>query len=272
MVEPDATALLDIAWHAGQAALNIYRQKQSIKVTWKADDSPLTLADQESHNIISHGLMSLGGIPILSEEGELPLWSTRQQWGEYWLIDPLDGTREFIKGSGEFTVNIALIREAEPVFGVVYVPVTDVLFCGQKNVGAFRQQGRHGLREKIRCSDFPSTAHGWRVVGSRSHTSPQMFELLAALPNHQLTTVGSSLKFCLIAEGKADLYPRFGPTNEWDTAAAQAVLEAAGGQVLDWKTLLPLRYNTKESLLNPSFAACADISPCLEHLMRSLIA
>lgn len=216
--------------------------------------------------------MSLGGIPILSEEGELPPWSLRQRWGEYWLVDPLDGTQEFIKGSGDFTINIALIREGEPIFGVVYVPVTDVLFYGQKNVGAFRRQGRHGLQEQIHCSHFPSVADGWRVVSSCSHASSRLFELLAALPNHQLTQVGSSLKFCLIAEGKADLYPRLGPTCEWDTAAAQAVLEAAGGQVLDWKTLQPLRYNTKESLLNPSFAACAGLSTCLESLSKSIVA
>lgn len=268
----DLEVLLDIVWRAGQSVLEIYQHREDFVVSWKLDNSPLTLADHESHKIISHGLTSLDDTPILSEEGDLSEWSVRQHWREYWLVDPLDGTHEFIKGNGEFTINIALIREGEPVFGIVYVPVTDVFFYGQKKVGAFRRQGRHGRHEQIHCSAFPSALESWRVVSSRSYSSLQLAELLAALPNHQLTSVGSSLKFCLIAEGKTDIYPRFGPTSEWDTAAAQAVLEAAGGQVLSWQTLLPLRYNTKASLLNPSFVACGSFSACLERLSKSLVA
>lgn len=244
---------------AGRAALAIYRARE-LCVNTKADDSPVTLADKESHRILCEGLADLDSRPVISEEGDIPPWRVRQSWREYWLIDPLDGTKEFIKGNGEFTINIALIRDGEPVFGIVYVPVTDVFYFGGKGRGAFRQDGLDITRRSIRCAGVPTADDQWRVLGSRSHPSAQLAEFLVRLPRHQLKSVGSSLKLCLIAEGEADLYPRFGPTSEWDTAAGQAVLEAAGGQVLDWSTLSPLRYNTKESLLNPSFIACAGIS------------
>lgn len=252
--------LLPLCHQAGERILALYQSTDSV-VRYKSDDSPVTLADYASNRILVEGISSVSPLPVLSEEGDLPPWPTRQQWREYWLIDPLDGTREFIKGTGDFTVNIALIRNGEPVFGIVYVPVTDLFYFGGKGAGAFRQRGLAATPEGIHCTDLPPPNGVWRVLGSRSHSSPKLAELLSALPSHRLTPVGSSLKFCLIAEGTADLYPRFGPTSEWDTAAAQAVLEAAGGQVLDWNTLSPLRYNTKDSLLNPPFIACTSICP-----------
>lgn len=224
----------------------------------KSDQSPVTLADLQSHRIIQQGLARLGDLPLLSEEASIPPWEVRRTWQEYWLIDPLDGTREFIKRNGEFTINIALIRLGEPVLGIVYTPAQDNFYWGGVNIGAFRQQGYKGSAEQIHCAPAPSREESWRVVGSRSYHSPELGIFLQSLERYELTPVGSSLKFCLVAEGKADLYPRFGPTCEWDTAAAQAVVEAAGAHVLNWESLKPLRYNQKDTLLNPNFIVCAE--------------
>lgn len=260
MISPDPNKLTKLVWLAGQAVLEVYHRGH-FAVTSKTDLSPVAEADTYSHQVLAEGLREIAEVPMVSEESEALPWSLRREWHEYWLVDPLDGTREFIKGSGEFTINVALIRDGDPVFGIVYVPVTDEFFYGAPGVGAFYQQGVAGRPKPILCADLPSGEGLWRVLGSRSYRSEQLTELLSRLPHYQLIPVGSSLKFCLIAAGEADLYPRFGPTSEWDTAAAQAVLEAAGGQVLDWHRLTPLRYNTKESLLNPPFIACSGVSP-----------
>lgn len=246
----------DIARQAGSAIMEIYQQDFSVYE--KDDASPLTDADLAAHNIICTQLKGISDLPILSEEAADISWEQRQQWQQYWLVDPLDGTKEFVKKNGEFTVNIALIHQGEPVLGVVYAPALDVTYTGAKGIGAFKSE-----------PDSPAQAiqaQAWqdglcKVVGSRSHQSPDIKAFLASIPGEtELVAMGSSLKLCLVAEGAAHLYPRLGPTSEWDTAAAQAVAEAAGAQV----TILQagqgyqernavLRYNQKESLLNPFF-------------------
>jgi len=245
--------ILDISRRAGEAILRVYSQE--IRVEHKADASPLTQADLASHHLIIEALHALTpSVPVLSEESAALDFSTRSRWSEYWLVDPLDGTKEFIKRNGEFTVNIALVQDHEPVLGVVHVPVSGSSYCGLKGVGAQRVSA-NGIAEsisvRIPCAD-PVI-----VVGSRSHANPVLQEHLAALGPYELVSMGSSLKFCLVAEGKADFYPRLGPTSEWDTAAAHAVVEAAGGKVVTLDGL-PLRYNTKASLLNPEFLVIAD--------------
>ena len=179
-------------------------------------------------------------------------------WQRYWLIDPLDGTKEFIKKNGEFTVNIALIDQGKAVFGVVYAPALDVTYWGDAD-GAFKESG--GQVESIRVSEVPAEGAVWRVVGSRSHQTDEFKAFVQGLPDTEVVSMGSSLKLCLVAEGVADLYPRLGLTSEWDTAAAHAVVTAAGGQVLQYPELTPLLYNTRpDTLLNPFFIVCADKS------------
>ncbi len=257
MTKLDLAALLDVAidlaHQAGEEILTVY--DGDFAVQHKEDDSPLTAADLASHRLIVAGLRALTPqLPILSEESLPPDFATRAAWPRYWLIDPLDGTKEFVKRSGEFTVNIALIDEHRPRLGVVYTPVLRLTYAGAQGVGAFKQQG-DAERQSIRVRPLP--AGPVTVVGSRSHGTEALNAYLERLGPHQLRSMGSSLKFCLVAEGAADLYPRLGPTSEWDTAAAQAVVEAAGGQVTDL-TRKPLRYNTKESLLNPHFLVFGD--------------
>jgi 3'(2'), 5'-bisphosphate nucleotidase len=244
-----ADALRPIAARAGAAIMEVYNG--AFTVERKDDESPLTLADLESQRIIVEGLQRLTpGVPVLSEEAAQAPWSVRQSWRELWVVDPLDGTREFVKRNGEFTVNIALVTEHEPVLGIVAAPAQGISYWGAQGVGAFRQD-QNGAVQQIRVSAPVSPL---RVVGSRSHMSPETADYLAGFPAHEMTGVGSSLKFCLLAEGKAELYPRFGPTSEWDTAAGQALLEAAGGHVtrMDGHRL---RYNCRESLVNGDFVA-----------------
>jgi 3'(2'), 5'-bisphosphate nucleotidase len=244
-----ADALLLIAARASAAIMAVY--DGAFTVERKLDDSPLTLADLESQRIIIEGLTRLTpGIPILSEESAQAPWSERRAWRELWLVDPLDGTREFVKRNGEFAVNIALIVEHEPVLGIMAAPVQGLLYWGAAGFGAFRRD-HNGAPLQIRVA---APAAPIRVLGSRSHTSPRTAAYLARLAPYELTAVGASLKFCLLAEGKAELYPRFGPTSEWDTAAGQALLEAAGGHVtrMDGHRL---RYNCRESLINGDFVA-----------------
>jgi 3'(2'), 5'-bisphosphate nucleotidase len=243
-----AEALLPIVALAGAAVMRIY--DGAFAVEFKSDDSPLTLADLESQRVIIEGLTRLTpNIPILSEESA-QAWTMRQKWRQLWLIDPLDGTREFVKRNGEFTVNIALVVDHEPLLGIVSAPALGSVYWGAPGIGAF---SRH--RDAVQCAIKVSPPEApLRVVGSRSHFDAATASYLARLRPHVVVGIGSSLKFCLIAAGKADLYPRFGPTSEWDTAAGQAVLEAAGGGV----TLLdgrPLRYNCRETLLNGDFVA-----------------
>jgi 3'(2'), 5'-bisphosphate nucleotidase len=249
-----AQALLPVVSRADAAIMKVY--EQAFTVEHKVDDSPLTLADLESQRVIVEGLKRLTPeIPILSEESAHAPWSERCHWRELWVVDPLDGTREFVKRNGEFTINIALIAEHEPVLGVVSAPARDLVYWGAAGVGAFRRRAG-GAASKIRVAP-PGVPI--RVVGSRSHLSPQTALYLERLAAHELTGIGSALKFTLLAEGGADLYPRFGPTSEWDTAAGQALLEAAGGHVtrMDGHRL---RYNCRESLINGDFVAFTDAS------------
>ncbi len=219
------------------------------EVSYKADNSPLTAADLASHEIIVAGLAALApDIPLLSEEGAERPYSTRRDWDLFWLVDPLDGTKEFIKRNGEFTVNIALVESGVPVLGVVYAPDLERIYLGTVGDGAWRQDGS-GERRPIGATGTDSETLA--VVASRSHAGEELKAFLAQLEDHRLVSMGSSLKICLVAEGAADVYPRLGPTMEWDTAAAHAVVLAAGGEVLDYSGVT-LRYN-KENLLNPYF-------------------
>ncbi|WP_456373767.1 3'(2'),5'-bisphosphate nucleotidase CysQ [Thiolapillus sp.] len=255
MTLPDIQQINQIAREAGKAILNVYAQ--DFEVQEKADSSPLTQADMASHRLIEAALKQFTpDIPVLSEESAKIPYAERRQWNRYWLIDPLDGTREFVKRNGEFTVNIALIDKDGPVLGVVHVPVTGITYFGDVEAGAFRQEG-NSPPEQIHVTR--PCASPMRVAGSRSHAGDSLVRFLQKLPAHEMVSMGSSLKLCLVAEGKADIYPRLGPTSEWDTAAAQAVVEAAGGQVTD-TDLQRLRYNQKESLLNPYFLVFGDSS------------
>jgi len=246
-------AVQAIAADAGAAILEIYGQDFTVET--KDDESPLTQADLASHRVITAALARLTpDIPLLSEESADVPFAERSRWREYWLIDPLDGTKEFIKRNGEFTVNIALVRDHQPVLGVVHVPVSGITYSGIVGHGARRaERGGAGRPISVRrpCAEPPV------IVGSRSHANPDLERYLAALGAYELVSMGSSLKFCLLAEGRADFYPRLGPTSEWDTAAAHAVVLAAGGRIvtLDGD---PLSYNRKPSLLNPAFLVIAD--------------
>ncbi len=243
----DATA---IARAAGLRILEVY--ESDFAVEHKDDDSPLTAADMAAHRAIVSALGDLDpAVPILSEESAHIPWDTRRAWRRYWLVDPLDGTREFVKRNGEFTVNIALVEDGRPVLGVVHAPVGGYTVVGERDVGAWRMDVETRRIETRRAPAIPV------VAGSRSHGSADERRFLDALGEHQLVAMGSSLKFCLIAEGRADVYLRLGPTSEWDTAAAQCVLEAAGGSVTDVDGR-PFTYNRGDSLLNPSFIACGD--------------
>jgi 3'(2'), 5'-bisphosphate nucleotidase len=255
----DVAALLEpvveLARVAGDRILEIYNS--DFEVELKADNSPLTAADMASHNAIIAGLEALTpAIPVLSEESASLPFAERSAWQTYWLVDPLDGTREFVKRNGEFTVNIALIEAGVPVIGVVHVPVSGVTYSACKGRGAFKQQpGKKSQAIKVRMlTDGPVM-----VVGSRSHRGDSLNRFLEKLGEHEMVGMGSSLKLCLVAEGVADIYPRLGPTSEWDTAAAQCVVEQAGGVVTDMD-MQPLRYNTKDSLLNPHFLVFGDHS------------
>jgi 3'(2'), 5'-bisphosphate nucleotidase len=246
--------VLDIARAAGRAISGIYG-RADLGVETKADQSPLTAADRAAHEVITAGLARLApGIPVWSEESAGIDWSTRRHWPEFWLVDPLDGTKEFIKRNGEFTVNIALVRGNKAVLGVVHAPVLARDYHAHESGGAFRSDGGGpGKPGRVRSPALPPV----RVAGSRSHRDASLDAVLNRLGDHTLLAMGSSLKFCLVAEGAADFYPRLGPTSEWDTAAAQAVVEAAGGAVLDLAGR-PLRYNTRPEVLNPSFIARGD--------------
>lgn len=244
---------------AGQAILEVYAEE--FEVDYKEDDSPLTRADLASHCIIRDALAALTpDIPLLSEESAHIDFTTRSAWSTYWLVDPLDGTKEFVNRNGEFTVNIALVQNHRPVLGVVHVPVSGTTYTGMTaddgNPGQAmrRQAGAEPQPIRVRPCRQPIV-----VVGSRSHANPRLEEHLVTLGEYELVSMGSSLKFCLVAEGKADFYPRLGPTSEWDTAAAHAVVTAAGGRIVQLDGS-PLEYNRKASLLNPEFLVIADDS------------
>lgn len=246
-------AVVKLAQRAGDAILSVYSEQ--FDVTHKTDQSPLTVADLRSHDIISQGLRDLTPeLPVLSEEDSDVSFEVRRLWTRYWLVDPLDGTKEFVSRNGEFTVNIALIENHVPVLGVVHVPVTSTTYTGATGLGASRRiDGRPPDPLRVQTP----AASPLRIVGSRSHRGDSLDKYLPMLGPYELVAVGSSLKFCLVAEGSADFYPRFGPTSEWDTAAAQAVVEAAGGAVVKTDGE-QLRYNTKADLLNPHFLVYGD--------------
>ena len=257
-------AIGDIARRAGAEILDVYRSSDHGE-TAKVDESPLTLADLCAHTLITQSLKALTpDIPVLSEEGASIPFAERAGWPRHWLVDPLDGTKEFVQRNGEFTVNIALIARHEVQLGVVYVPVSGTLYSGGPGLGARRQLGAASPME-IHVQTKASTP--LRVIGSKSHRGNSLDGLLAKLGPHVFVPVGSALKFCLVAEGAADFYPRLGPTSEWDTAAAHAVVVGAGGTVVD--TLgAPLRYNAKNDLLNPSFLVFGDRSRDWPALLR----
>ena len=240
---------------AGDEILQIYNDK--IEVVQKKDLSPLTKADIASNKIILRSLEALdNSIPVLSEES-LVNWNERKKWNKYWLVDPLDGTKEFIKKNGEFTVNIALIENNKPILGVIYVPTKSTLYFAQQNFGSFKINITSELKsldgaKKIFVSNQKIIQ---RVIGSRSHSNQDFDEWVKNnFPNSLIVQAGSSYKFCLIAEGSADIYPRFGPTSEWDIAAGHIIVNEAGGEVRTFDNT-DIKYNTKEDLLNPHFYA-----------------
>lgn len=236
-----------IAQAAGREIMAVYQSDFAVK--HKDDQSPLTEADLAAHRLIERSLGELDGLPLLSEESADIPFETRSQWQTYWLVDPLDGTKEFIKRNDEFTVNIALIHEHVPVLGVVYAPALNVLYFAAQHEGAYKQVG-DAQPVPIACRELDP--QHLVIASSRSHAGEALQKFLAHLGSYEAHPMGSSLKFCLIAEGQVDLYPRLGPTSEWDTAAAQCVVEQAGGQVTDTQ-MRRLQYNTKASLLNPHF-------------------
>ncbi|MCP5357121.1 MAG: 3'(2'),5'-bisphosphate nucleotidase CysQ [Pseudomonadales bacterium] len=252
-----------IAAEAGQEIMAVYRQSGDIEVVRKQDESPLTEADTRANAYICRALAALTPeVPVVSEEAALPPYSQRRHWQQYWLVDPLDGTREFVSRNGEFTVNIALVRDAVPVLGVIHAPVTETTWAGVLGLGAWKREGE-GVFQPIRTRALAEDIRQQELVvmASRRHGAGPLRGVLEGLAprfaSMTLMNLGSSLKFCAIAEGKADLYVRLGPTCEWDTAAAQVILEAAGGQVMNAQFSV-LAYNGKESILNPSFVAVGD--------------
>lgn len=245
-------AVVRTAIEAGERILTIYHSE--FAVTRKDDDSPLTQADLAAHTHIVAALQALTpALPVLSEEAADIPYATRSAWTRYWLVDPLDGTKEFIKRNDEFTVNIALVDRGVAQLGVVHAPALNLTYAGAVGQGATRW--KDGRREAIRTRAVPSRP---TFVVSKSHRDAALEAFLAKAPEHDAVSRGSSLKFCQIAEGSADLYPRTGPTSEWDTAAGQCVVEQAGGLVLRTPELTPLRYNEKDSLLNPTFLVIGD--------------
>ncbi|SHF50994.1 3'(2'),5'-bisphosphate nucleotidase [Desulfacinum infernum DSM 9756] len=258
-MRPFAEDLEMLVREAGTAILEIYRS--DFAVTTKEDRTPLTLADRKSHEILSTGLERITpDIPVLSEEGKSITYEIRKGWKRFWLVDPLDGTKEFIKRNGEFTINVALIEDGAPVFGIVYVPDADRLFVGDVETGAFEKAGRETRPLKIKA---PEPDRPLVVVATRSHPTPAMESFFNLLPPHERLPRGSALKFCAVAAGEADFYPRFGPTWEWDTGAGHAVVAAAGGVVVD-PAGREITYN-KQDLVNGYFLA----APGLEWLRET---
>ena len=254
--------IIKVSQDAGKAILDIYNKSDS-DFEVKEDKSPLTKADISSHNIIINSLKNLTpSIPIISEEGcGIPL-KERSDWKEYWLIDPLDGTKEFLKRNGEFTVNIALIRKNEPVLGVINIPAMEKIFW------ADRDNGSHSINadgKLIKMNVEKDMEGPIKIAASRSHYNNKLDSILAELKDYELINVGSSIKFCLVASGEADIYIRIGPTSEWDTAAGEAIVKFAGGRVIS--TLgKQISYNKKESFLNPDFIVSKN-----NHLLEKIL-
>lgn len=250
----DIQKINSISKKAGDEIMKIYQQ--DFDIDFKNDNSPLTKADIKSNDMIIESLKDLyPEIPILSEENKEIPYKIRKNWEYFWLIDPLDGTKEFVKKNGEFTVNIALIHKDTPVLGVIYAPVLEILYYAQKEKGAFKQE-KGTITKKLPIYSNSNNNNSLKVIVSKSHYNQETMEFVNNLKNQykniEFINIGSSLKFCLIAEGKADIYPRLAPTMEWDTAAGQAIVEQSRGKVLKYKSQESLKYN-KQNLLNPWF-------------------
>ncbi|MEO1956672.1 MAG: 3'(2'),5'-bisphosphate nucleotidase CysQ [Methylophilaceae bacterium] len=254
----DVQDIVALAKKAGDAIMVIYQK--DVEVEFKADQSPLTDADKQAHHIIEQGLKELGdsyglSIPLLSEEGKDISYEQRKNWDDFWLVDPVDGTKEFVKKNGEFTVNIALIHNGVPVLGVVYAPALNTMYWSKQGEGAFKDNAKLPLQTADQRQKY-------KVVASRSHMSDEtkdFIEAIETIKDKELVSIGSSLKICLVAEGAADIYPRLGPTMEWDTAAAHAIVLETGMEMKVYehgKMKTPLTYN-KQSLLNPFFVTSA---------------
>ena len=249
---------LPILQAASKAILDIYADEDSFNTELKGDFSPLTAADKRANQIICEALADLfPGIPVISEESKQALYSERAAYTNFFLVDPLDGTREFIKRNGEFTINIAYLEGHRPVGGYVFVPCTGMAYVAEYGTGAFRIDS-DGVKTELRSQAFWLSDPGLNVVASRSHRDARTDKIISGLREPVIVSTGSSLKFLLIAEGNANFYPRLAPTMEWDTAAAQCILEEAGGSLLQIDNLLPLVYN-KFDLLNPHFIATGAI-------------
>ncbi|MFT5450647.1 MAG: 3'(2'), 5'-bisphosphate nucleotidase [Enterobacterales bacterium] len=252
--------VVEIANLAAQQIIDVYLD-DDFDVQIKNDKSPVTQADLLAHDLIVEQLKALSGdTPVVSEEDTSDLWHQRKDWPLYWLIDPLDGTKEFVDKNGEFTVNIALVSQGHPIMGIVQAPVLDTVYFAAKNIGAFKTISSNAT-SSIKVRDIPliDDKQLFTVAIGRGCIPDKVKQLYQALPSHNTIRIGSALKTCLIAEGLADIYPRYGKTSEWDTAAAQCILECAGGVVCDMQ-LNTLTYNTKDSLINPEFIAYGDKS------------
>ncbi len=246
-----------IAADAGAAILQIYNEGENFRVIHKSDKSPLTIADKKSNQIICEGLLKLSPeIPIISEENKEIAYSKRKYFEHAWLVDPLDGTKEFIKRNGDFTVNIALLYHGKIILGVVYIPCTKEMYWGIEDQGAYMMS--NGKTAQLTAPKFQLADAGLGVVCSRSHLNEGTANFIAQLNQPRRVSRGSSLKFLILAKGEAHVYPRLAPTMEWDTGAAQIILEEAGGSVISEATKKPLVYN-KENLLNPHFIAYGNV-------------
>lgn len=248
-------SVVDIARQAGALILHYHEHRELLSVKKKSDGTPLTVADLEAQKIIMQGLKKLTpNVPLLSEEGEIPSYSVRQHWLSYWLIDPLDGTKGFIRGGGEITINIALIHNHAPIIGVIYAPVFSYCYYAAREIGvSFQYRNNLPIKIKTTVIDW----HSVRVMMGQFHRSRRLFTFLENLKNFDILHINSSIKFAKIAAGESDLYLRYGSTGEWDTAAGQCILEEAGGLLVDLNGE-PLRYNCKKSLINPAFLAIGD--------------
>ena len=248
--------LKEIAYQAGKVIMEVYNSSD-YGIQSKEDESPLTIADQKANDVIMEGLAQLKDqFPIISEENKEVPFEIRKDYQAFWMVDPLDGTKEFIKRNGEFTVNIALISEGKPVFGVVFAPVLDEMYWGVKGDGAFLQ--KNGEVTKLAATQFKKTDEGLKIVCSRSHLNERTAAFISSYGRPEKVACGSSLKFLIMAKGEAHIYPRLAPCMEWDTAAAQIILEEAGGQILSVEDNEALKYN-KKSMLNPHFVAYANL-------------
>lgn len=255
-------SLVNCVEEAAESIMRVYNTDYDIEI--KQDKSPVTLADRLSHQILMTRLPEIHRVPVLSEEGNVP-WGERKKWHSFWLVDPLDGTREFIKKNGQFTINVALVEKHAPVFGILYCPPTKDFYYGAKARGAYKRVNSDWQRIKVKNTPLSD----YTIVTSSLHSGKKTELLLDKLEAGNRIACGSALKFTYIAEGKAQLYPRFGPTSLWDTAAGQCIVEEAGGRLVG-QNLQPLKYNDREELLNPAFVACAQLEDSWTLLWRKI--